>query len=257
MIFFYLWFFFCLWFFIFWPSFYICTRIAIRSNAIKEVIDRLHSNCWLVLDPVRGPSLSLLMVLWSLEVRGPMCENRWPISYSIVDGQYRRSTDGNRAIFTVNEDGRCRRNPARRARRRALTHRSIEMRQSEVEVLRVCRRRQQHGPDLQMSSSLYVERRLEVEDGLQTVDAQSDVRRIRRPEVFGESQQRNVPRILSNGGRRRRRHFLLVSFTSAKLRSHSSASFGAPWWEAPVRFLAMLTALYCFEWISCLAGLKL
>lgn len=56
-----------------------------------------------------------------------------------------------------------------------------------------------------MSSGFDPLRRFEVENRLQTLDAEFYVRRARRSEVLGQSQQRQIPSILGRCHRARKR----------------------------------------------------
>lgn len=68
----------------------------------------------------------------------------------------------------------------------------------QIDVFRV---RKQDVAELKMSARLDALRRLEMEDRLQTLDARLDVGRVRRAEILGQTEQREIPSVL------RRRHF--------------------------------------------------
>lgn len=80
----------------------------------------------------------------------------------------------------------------------AAAHRFLQVSLRQLAVLRVA---VQHRAQLQVSPGLDPRGRLELKHRLQTVDAQTDLRRTRRAEMFCKAQQGQVPGLRGLGAR--------------------------------------------------------
>lgn len=99
--------------------------------------------------------------------------------------------------FINNNNVKRRQRPSRSAEASvfpARSHRFLEVRAGQLAVLRVV---VEHRAELQVRAGLHSLRGLELEDGLQAVHTQADFGRARGSEMFGETEQSQIPRVRS------------------------------------------------------------